>query len=133
MEIKHNSTNPPLRQVCTGASCDFAVGDTSAERVSCLSGSGTCLAGDLLEAESSKIHDDTLIEATQKIKQILSEIPVDSDGRKLSFLVTNMGLLLAWVNHDDDIPENAVTAKNDNEIVAKALKLKNWENIGNGS
>ncbi|MGC2238910.1 MAG: hypothetical protein WA584_22330 [Pyrinomonadaceae bacterium] len=132
MENKHGSTNLSLHQVCTGASCDFAVGGSNGQ-VSCLSGSGTCLAGDLLEAESSGIHDDTLIEATQKIKQILSEIPADSDGRKLSFLVTNMGLLLAWVNHDEDIPANAVTAKDDNEILAKALKLKNWETIGNQS
>jgi hypothetical protein len=130
MEIKNNSTNPPPHNICTGAACDFAVG-TSAELASCLSGSGTCLAGDLLEAESSGIHDDTLIQVTQKIKQLLSEIPADSEGRKLSFLVTKMGLLLAWVNHDGDIPADAVTAKDDNATVAKALRLKNWETVGN--
>lgn len=129
METKHNSTNLSLHQVCTGATCDFAVGGSDEQQVSCLSGSGTCLAADLLEAESSGMHDETLIEATQKIKQILSEIPADSDGRKLSFLVTKMGLLLAWVNHDADIPENAITAENDNTTLAKALKLKNWETI----
>lgn len=130
MENKHNSTDLSLHQVCTGATCDFAVGGSGEQQVSCLSGSGTCLAADLLEAESSVIHDETLVEATQKIKQILSEIPADSNNRKLSFLVTKMGLLLAWVNHDADIPENAVTAENDNTSVAKALKLKNWETIG---
>ncbi len=132
MENKHDSTDLSLHQVCTGASCDFAVGGGSTEQqVSCLSGSGTCLAADLLEAESSGIHDETLVEATQRIKQILSEIPTDTDGRKLSFLVTKMGLLLAWVNHDADIPADAVTAENDNATVAKVLKLKNWETIGN--
>lgn len=125
METKNSMKPPPI---CTGDICDFAV-DTSAELASCLSGSGTCLAGGLLEAEASGIHDETLIEATRKIKQILSEIPADSEGRKLSFLVTKMGLLLAWVNHDADIPENAVTANDDNETVAKALKLKNRETM----
>ena len=130
MENKHDSTDLSLHQVCTGATCDFAVGGSDGQ-ASCLSGSGTCLAGDLLEAESSGIHDETLIDATQKIKQILSAIPADADGRKLSFLVTKMGLLLGWVNHDGDISENAVTAKDDNATVAKALKLKNWETSGN--
>lgn len=129
MEIKNTSSDAHVNNICSGANCDFAV-DTLTGQGLCLSGSGGCLAGDLLEAEPSGLHDETLIEATRKIKQILSEIPVDADGRKLSFLVTNMGLLLAWVNHGEEIPPNAVTAKDDDATVAKALKLKNRETGG---
>jgi hypothetical protein len=125
METK-NTSSEPVNQVCSGANCDFAV-DTLTGSGLCLSGSGGCLAGDLLEAEPSGLHDEALIEATGKIRQILSEIPADADGRKLSFLVTKMGILLAWVNHGEEIPANAVTAKDDDATVAKALKLKNRE------
>ena len=132
MEIKHESNNPPLRNVCSGANCDFAI-DTSTGQGLCFSGSGTCLVSDLLEAEASDLHDKNLIEATRKIKQILAEIPADPNGRELSFLVTDMGLLLAWINHSQVFPANAVTAKDDKATVAKALKLKNWEAAGKQS
>ena len=93
METKNTSPDEHVNKICSGANCDFAI-DSLNEQALCLSGSGGCLAGDLLEADSSGIHDETLIEATQKIRQILSEIPVDSDERKLAFLVTKMGILL---------------------------------------
>ena len=129
METKNTSSDEHVNKVCSGANCDFAI-DALAGQGLCLSGSGGCLAGDLLEAEPSGLHDQTLIDATQKIRQILSEIPADAGGRKLSFLVTKMGILLAWVNHGEEIPADAVTSADDNETVAKALKLKNWESAG---
>jgi hypothetical protein len=121
MNTEENKPPP----ICEGANCDFFI-DTMAESVGCLSGGGTCATGDLLEAEESKFHDEILIEATHKIRQILSGIPADANNRKLSFLVTNKGLLLAWVNHDvADVPANGVTAKDDSATLAKSLKLKN--------
>lgn len=124
MELNHKSNTPPLQHhKCTGFNCDYAI--TGTGDGICFSGSGTCLACNLLEAEPSAVHDKALMEATQKIKQILAAIPADADGRQLSFLVTNMGLLLGWVNHDAPVPENAVTAKDDDATIAKALKLKN--------
>ena len=132
---KHTSAE---HHKCTGANCDYAIDPMTGDGL-CFSGSGTCLACNLLEAEASPLHDETLIEATQKIKEILAGITSAAaaggdgtrEGRKLSFLVTEMGLLLAWVEHDAvDIPENAVTAKDDNATLAKALKLKNWQAEG---
>lgn len=118
--------NQQLSQGCHGKVCDYVIDTTTGNPV-CLSGSGTCLSADLLEADSSSFHGDNLVEATQKINQILTEIPEDADGRKLSFLVTKMGVFLGWVIHDGEVPENGVTAKDENETVAKALRLKNWE------
>lgn len=123
MATNNETTNPPHHH-CSGANCDYAIDTTTGEGL-CFSGSGTCVVGDLLEAEESPLHDQSLIDATQQIKQILTAIPADPQGRQLSFLVTGNGLLLAWVNHGVDIPADAVTAKDEPAIVAKALKLKN--------
>jgi hypothetical protein len=126
MKNTNDLTDDPFHKACTGTNCDFAI-DTELEAGLCLSGAGTCLSGGLLEAESSGFHDEALIEATRKIRQILSDIPPDRDGRQLSFLVTGMGILLAWTSHGESIPENSVTAGDDDATVAKALKLTNWE------
>lgn len=125
MENKNDLNDVPFHKACSGTNCDFAI-DTETEEGLCLSGAGTCLSGGLLEAGSSGFHDEALIEATRKIRQILSDIPPDPEGRQLSFLVTGMGLLLAWVRHGETIPENAVTAEDDDATLAKALKLTNW-------
>src|ERR1051325_8935856 len=68
---------------------------------SCQPGEGTCLTAKFLQAEPSKFHDETLIEATKKINRILTSIPADSQGRKLSLLVSKFGILLAWVYHEN--------------------------------
>lgn len=121
MNELNDALHPPI---CKGINCDFAI-DTMLGEGLCLSGSGSCLDCNFLEADSSEFHDETLIEATQKIKQILSEIPVDANGRKLSLFVTEMGILLAWSSHGKEVPAKVVTAKDSREIVAQALKLKN--------
>ena len=132
MEKNHEENTPSGHPKCTGANCDYAIEPTTGNGI-CFSGSGTCLACNLLEAEASPLHDEALIEATRKIKEVLSGIPADPDGRTLSFLVTEMGLLLAWVEHGSAMPENAVTAKNENAVLAQALKLTNWQADSTGS
>jgi hypothetical protein len=71
----------------------------------------------------SEFHDQYLIAATQAIKEILAGIPTDAQGRKLSFLHTNMGSLLAWVEHGEAVPANAVTADHGDATIAEALGL----------
>lgn len=110
--------------------CDFAHHDG---QTSCQQGQGSCTNAKLLEADPSDFHDENLIAATKQIKQILEGIPPDPQGRTLSFLHTNMGSLLAWVRHGaTDIPADAVTAKDDDATVAKALKLKGYWAAGAG-
>jgi hypothetical protein len=83
-----------------------------------------CDIARLLEAEESDFHCKQIIEATQAINSILQQIPADSAGRSLSFLHTNMGTVLAWVEHGSEAVDNAVTSADDNDTVAAALKLK---------
>jgi hypothetical protein len=88
------------------------------------SNTATCEAVNILEAEESDFHDSNLVAATAAIKDILAKIPSDPQGRNLSFLKTNFGTLLAWVDHGGTSTNDAVTFESDDATVAKALKLK---------
>ena len=109
--------------VCTNksAGCTYQVVNGVAI---CVPGTSACSPVIFLEAEESGFHDSDLIEATAAIKEILAKIPPDRDGRKLSFLHTEMGTLLAWVQHGGQPVDGAVTASDDNAAIAEALKLK---------
>jgi hypothetical protein len=107
---------------CVGADCDWV---NSNGRQSCVDGSGGCQPPHFCEAEESGFHDKNLQEATKKINRILSRIPADPKGRKLSFCETHMGTLLAWVGHGAKPGKGRqVTRRDDDATVAKALKLK---------
>lgn len=91
----------------------------------CVDGGSTCVTASLLAAAPSDFHDQSLIALTQQINALLQAVPPDPAGRKLSFMLTRMGLLLGWVEHgmESDIPENAVTAASDNAAIVQALGL----------
>jgi hypothetical protein len=91
--------------------------------MSCFSGDPTCDMVNILEAEESDFHDLSLIKATSAIKGIIANIPPDPNGRNLSFIHTNMGTLLAWVEHGETAIEGAVTADDDDATITAALKL----------
>ena len=112
---------------CKGT-CDFAIfNDTAA----CSDGRGSCAPAELFEAEPSGFHDENLITATQQIRAILAAIPPDPAGRKLSFIRTNIGELLAWLDHSGaEVPEGAVTAEDDDATIAQALRLKGYAAAG---
>ena len=108
---------------CKGT-CDFAISNNAA---GCSDGTGTCAPAELLEAEASGFHDENLVAATQQIRAILAAIPPDPAGRKLSFIRTNMGELLAWMDHSGaEVSDDAVTAKDDDETIARALRLTGY-------
>jgi hypothetical protein len=114
---------------CKGA-CDFAISNDTA---ACSEGRGTCGVAELLEAELSGFHDENLIAATQQIREILAAIPPDPAGRKISFIRTNMGNLLAWMDHSGTtVPDGAVTAADDDATIAEALRLKGRAAAGAG-
>lgn len=104
---------------CTGTLCGYGV----TRSVGCTSGDGSCRAVKMLRAKSSDFHDQYLQDATRDIIAALDAIPLDSRGRELSFLHTNMGTLLAWVEHPEYLPAGAVTAKDDDAKLAEALGL----------
>jgi len=111
---------------CVGSDCEWQAKTVrgGGSLIDCVNGSGGCGQAHLLDADESDFHDQSLIEATRKIKRILAGIPKDSRGRKLSFCQTNMGTLLAWVQHGGKASGRRVTARDDDATVAKALKLK---------
>lgn len=107
---------------CIGPLCDWGFGKSG---LGCVDGSGGCEIAMFLEAEASSFHPEELEEATKKINRILKKIPPDPKGRKLSFCSTNMGTFLAWVFHEGKpLGSKAVTRRDDDAKVAKALKLK---------
>ena len=107
---------------CVGTTCDWVNGKGGQQ---CVDGSGGCQQAHFCEAEESSFHDKNLQDATKKINRILSRIPADPKGRKLSICETNMGSFLAWVKHGGTPgPGKQVTRRDDDATVAKALKLK---------
>jgi hypothetical protein len=107
--------------------CNF---QSVGESLSCVPGRSNCQPVSLLEAEESAFHDAQLVHATKAIKDILAQIPQDANGRNLSFLHTNMGTLLAWVEHGGTAIDGAITSDDDDATVAAALKLKNVTSVG---
>ena len=106
---------------CMGKACNFVIKD---EDVMCENGTSMCSPAKLLDAEPSRFHDATLIQATNKINQILETIPADPGGRTASFLHTVNGSLLAWVDHKAEAPADGVRPNADEASVARALRLK---------
>lgn len=126
--------NEERRRPCSpGDCCCFTVRRHKIVCNACASGCD-CSAAQLLDADKSAFHTDEIAGATQAINKILSEIPNDSEGRTLSFIQTKMGIMLAWVEHENEIArtadkdddEIAVTSADDNDTIAKALNLKNY-------
>jgi hypothetical protein len=88
------------------------------------SSQSVCGQAILLKARISPIHDHQLQLATRAIIAVLEMVTEDPDGRKLSFVQTKMGTLLAWVNHGSECGKGEVTFDSDDKTVIAALKLK---------
>lgn len=115
---------------CVGRTgCDYYVSGGAG----CTETGNSCSNGRLLSAEPSIFHDGLLIEATNRINEILDALPEDPEGRTVSFINTRMGTLLAWVSHGATVaPPGAVTNADDNATIARALKLTDYNAAGAG-
>lgn len=108
-----------------GEVCHWTIDDGTGNPGCNPGGGGDCSFAVVLEAEISDFHDKALSKATEKIKKALEAIPADKQGRKLSFIKTRQGVLLAWVNHGGQTTStNAVSGQSKDAAIAKALKLK---------
>lgn len=106
---------------CMGHECGFgAFGD----ELGCDTGTGSCWSAMMAEADESDFHDPVLQKATREMREIIEKIPADPKGRKLSFVHTEDGTILAWVNHGKPFPADTITLKSGKDKVRKALKLK---------
>lgn len=119
-------TNENNEAGCLGRSCDWLAYNSS---LNCVNGSkASCFSAILLEADISAFYDDKVRKITKAINKILDDAAEDFNGRKLSFITTDIGILLAWVEHGknaEDFSEDAVTVDSDSDTVIDALKLKN--------
>lgn len=106
---------------CVGKACDYHV--TNGTPV-CGNGAGSCANPHLHEAEISAFHDQNLADATRAINSILEGIENSDSGRKLSFINTKQGVLLAWVQHEGERTEDSVTIDDDTATIARALRLR---------
>ena len=118
---KDNNGHHGSGKDCLGRACEWV---QTGVRMECTDGSGGCSKPHFCEANESRFHDKNLQEATKKLNRILARIPADPKGRRLSFLDTNMGTLLAWVDRSGKPAKGkVVTQKDDDKTIAKALKL----------
>ena len=109
-----------LLTLCRGTACGFgAIG----RDVGCTGGDGSCWSANFITADESVFHPSELQEATERIKEILDRLVSRPDGRKLSFIHTPFGTLLAWVKHGQPFATGAVTSANTPEEIAEALGL----------
>lgn len=125
-----NKPGNPRKGICSPIDpCHLTIiiDDKDQPTFGCAHGGGDCTACVVVEAEVSDFHDRTLSNATTKIRKVLEGIPPDSRGRKLSFITTSMGFLLAWVEHGAVVPPGAKVLTQQNigeEAFLKELKVK---------
>ena len=105
---------------CRGRECGFGA---FGEELGCDTGSGSCWTAVMAEARTSSFHDEELQKATKQIKEIIDRVPADPKGRKLSFVHTEDGTILAWVNHGTPFPAGTVTFASGKEKVREALGI----------
>lgn len=117
-------TDASERQACGAGDCSYSV-LRKRGILACQSGPGDCLSPILLEAQPSDFYDETAAATTARINEIIAGVPADRQGRKLSFLRTPYGLLLAWVQHGGPTGPDAIPASADPATLAQALGLKN--------
>lgn len=104
---------------CSGRECGYAAFDGE---LGCMPG-GNYFYAEMLKASESNFHDSDLVKATEEINKILAPLEKKAGDRKLAFLHTPFGTMLAWIRHDLEIPKHAVNAESPKEDHIKALGL----------
>jgi hypothetical protein len=106
--------------VCRTKACGW---NSFKSTLGCSSGDGSCLAATFISADESEFHTAELIAATDQINNALASI-ARRDDKKLAVIDTTFGLMLAWVDHDTEIPPEAINVKSPPEEIIKALGLQ---------
>lgn len=112
-------SNGDIGMDCSGRQCGYGAFDGE---IGCTDG-GNYFYAEMLRAEESNFHDADLVKVTSQINELLRSIPEDKNGRRLAFLHTPYGTMLAWIRHDLEIPDYAVTGISPKEDHIKALGL----------
>ena len=109
-----------FKGICISKSCGW---NSFAGTIGCSSGDNSCLTAEFLTANLSDFYTAELLDATVEIQNILGKIKRPR-GRKLALLNTPFGVLLAWANHDVDVPARSVDIHSSPTKIIKALGLK---------
>ncbi|MBA2379905.1 MAG: hypothetical protein H0V76_10080 [Blastocatellia bacterium] len=107
---------------CTGKQCGYNV--SPSKSVGCDEGDGSCITAMMVMAEESDFHSSELQQASEDIQKIIDGIDQKGETRKLSFLATHRGIMLAWVEHDRPAKEGDLTASSDPADLEAALGIK---------
>ena len=118
-ELGGSMSNGDTGLDCGGKQCGYGAFDGE---LGCMPGGNYFYAG-LLRANESNFHDSALVEATRRINDILAPLEKEAGNRKLAFLHTPFGTMLAWIRHDLEIPPYAVNQDSPKEDHIKALGL----------
>lgn len=108
-----------LGNICIAKACGW---NAFSKTIGCSSGDGSCLIAEFVPADESDFHTAELVKATEAIRDVLSGIKPKKD-RKLAFVNTPFGILLAWVEHDISVPQGSVNIKSSDDDIAKALGI----------
>lgn len=109
-----------FRNICVGKSCGWSAYKST---LGCNSGDGSCLASTFVSADESDFHTAELIAATDQINNAIASIG-PRDDKKLAIIDTTFGPMLAWVDHDTEVPPEAINRKSSPEEIIKALGLQ---------
>ena len=130
MENENNEYRP-----CRGRRrCGWGIlaEEESSDTILCIDGGGGYKRAQMLKAKNSVFHTPAIKAATDKIEAALNDVIAtgEGNGRRLSFLFTDIGVVLAWVDHDATIPKgrDIITEDSSDAEVIKALGLKIEEN-----
>ena len=128
-QTKKKPSVPGGPEGCVGTTCDWLFHGKSG--FSCTEGTGDCIPAEFLLAFPTTFHDAVLEEASIKMNRIIHRIPANTNGKKLSFVVTNEGIFMAWVDHNAPPPgTKTVTRRSDEKEIKKALKLRSETSKG---
>ena len=101
---------------------------TMVYRSVCGPGGGGCVSAFLyspLQSHERGFHPSELREATAAINEILDALKSNApEGKELSFLrIPGGGAMLAWMEHDVEIPDDAVTPTSPVDDIKQAFGL----------
>ena len=93
---------------------------------SCPGGNKECLGGLLAMASPTALHDEALIEATQKINRILREVKEHRKDRELMLVNVGGAALLIWT--EAELPRGFARLESDEEV-RRLLRVKPVEHM----
>ncbi len=105
---------------CTGKHCGYNI-SVSRQSIGCSSGDGSCLTASFARlVDGTTFYDADLDAASEKINEILGQIP---DRKNVRLLATHKGVVLARVQHTLATETTDVTRLSSETEIENALSI----------